>query len=832
MSYHGSRPSFPRRGGRNRHQLDPLVEEAEKLRSLIIMVGDKPIQAVAMINDVATVIVRDYHRHQDTVLTTFAGCTAELSHKPHVYACMLAAITAQDPAVGKTILESIHEHLHSAFAHDRASQLRSMYRFFACATELHLFAADDYLAFLITPLLASLANGHTDNRNDLYASILLAAIPFVPVALRAQVPSILAAIEQYVTTRNASAERLAALEALRPLDPAVAPFEQPDALSLTLRQVSGAFQAAAAAAGEADGDAVAGSVFPMTTWPQAFVQPAGEAAPLALAALQLPEHVSIPHFDAPAPVMFRVFDDDLTVVPGTENEFVPQVPKTLTMERMVAVDVLHDLLNNIQFNHKEGVRYLMDLKLMFQEGTFVLDTEEAAIVGPSQGKHPQAPQYNFEQLLMETLFGALFRLPLPQVRPVFYTDVVMGLARSSPKRIAPALGKAIQVSFGRLEAMDVDCLVRLVDLFSHHLSNFSFGWNWNDWAFVLGGIDENDDAMDTDEYTKRRAFVLAVLDRITRLAYHDRIKGTLPAAFHATYDRMQPTSVPEYPSPQHASFAEQIADQVRARAPADDVWAYTEQFQRNMGEDASPVALRHTVMTALLAHGQKTFSHTMTVLERYLAVLKRLVAGDVAAKRHLVASTYAFWRHNHQFFLIVLDKLLHYRVLEPVHAAQWLVAMVQGEQEALEPMGSDALLAEPLDAPGPVFVLEVLCLTIKKALARIDLLEDKLRRARAMDSENEGDITTIEANLATAIPEKHTLFVYITESLLDQAAQEPQSHERTQWSSWTLGSLLTLLRMYFADLDGDLRTEIQNLVMQRAPSDEMKAVFLAVLRME
>ncbi|KAI9190447.1 Nuclear cap-binding protein subunit 1 [Blastocladiella emersonii ATCC 22665] len=877
MNAHG-RPVFQRRGGnggRGRRMVDPHVEEAQKLRSLLVMAGDKPIQAVAMINDVATVVVRDFNNHREMILTTFAGCTAELSHKPHVYAAMLSAITQQDQTVGAAVLDAVHQHLTQALIVERPAHLRSIVRFLAYAAELGVLDAGSVVAAILEPLTAALQSGVLDYRNDSYATAVLGATLFAPQTFAPFRVALLGAVGTYVQSRAADPERQALLEALRPLDPATAPFDQADYLLHLASNVAQLWTETVPSA--VDGQLAGPAIAPLAAWPVAFTFPVVDQASLVVAPVELPavaDRPAMAHFDAPPPVVFRVFDDELAALPGFPADhpnaaFVPQVPKTATVERLVCVELVQDLLINIQNNHKAGARSLLDLKLLFQAGTFVLDEEEAAVVGPSQGSHAQMPEYNFEQLLIETIFAALFRLPLPQVRPVFYTDVIMGLCRVSPKRVAQALGKALHVSFGRLEATDPDCLVRLVDLFSHHLSNFGFGWKWADWAYVLQpptlpeGADPEEEQGDV--FAKRRAFVLVVLERITRLAYYDRIRGTLPEELKLAYAALEPRAgTPVYPSPEHSAFAEQIGEMVRHRVSPDELFEYCERFLNNTSTTVEGVPvdpteatgqLRHTVLTALLAHGQKTFSHTMTVLERYLPLLRKLApAAHAGAKAQLVASVFQFWKRHRQFFLIVVDKLLHYRVCEPGHVVAWLMetmrngpaaasagagaggdeAMaVDGSETAPAPAAAAANEEEGGDEVGPVFALEVICLTVKKALYRIDALEDKLEQVTRMDAnEPEATVATIRSNLANAERERDSLFAQIAHSLLEDAVAEPAAADRTQWSSWSLGSLATLLRMYSGDIRGDVRTAVGQIIAEKAPSDHMRQTLAAALAVD
>jgi hypothetical protein len=656
---------------------------------------------------------------------------------------MLSAITQQDASVGNALVDAIHKHLEAAFACDRLGQIRSVYRFLAYCAELQVLDCDLLVESAFMPLLMSLSNGKLDNRNDVYASTVMSSLFIAPNAFKSHLGRLLPQLHVYIQARTTSESRTMVLDALRPYDPTRVPFDQPDYLLFAFEHLLLTLGIAEIPANE-DGYSsleINPQLLPIAIWPQSFIISDSQITSIVLPGIQLPEHSSLPHFDAPPAVVFRVFDDDLAEIPGTQTEFIPQVPPTRSAERFLCTEMLHDLLINIQFNHKEGVRYLMDLKLMFLEGTFVLDTDEAAVVGPSQGAHPDKPMYNFEQLLMECIFVSLFRLPQPQVRPIFYTDVVMGLCRLSPKRIAPALGKCLQVLFGRLEFTDPDCLIRLVDFFSHHLSNFTYGWNWKDWTYVLPGL--TPEGMEETDLSMRRTFLVTVLERVTRLAYFDRIKSALPPTYEDEYKKLEPKATPLFANDVHLAFGEQVVDQIRARISVDELIHYCDQFARNTPEPTgNPQYLRHAVINALLMHGQKTFSHTMTVLERCLPLVKK-VAGDSSSKIHLISCVYAFWRHNHQFFLIVLDKLLHYRVCEPTHVVGWLTAVLNEDPiaEALPPgtipvrpngdlSGDDDMQVEeyPSNEINPVYILEVIVLTIKKALHRIDYLEDRIKQ--------------------------------------------------------------------------------------------------------
>ncbi|KAI9216589.1 MIF4G like-domain-containing protein [Blastocladiella britannica] len=898
MSYQTDhRQKFVRKGAARivRQALDPRADDLAKLAALLVTCGDKPIMAAKMTGDMAAVVVRDFDRFRDEILTTFAGCTAELAHKPHAYAALLAAIAARSPAIASTLLEGVISHLTAAVDADRSSHLRSMVRFLACSAELGVVSAASLLASVLAPLSEPLvlqqqqhngsnsdAASNGDNRRDAYATAVLSALLFAPAALASvpapefaahhALPSALLALTAvtlaYAEQRASDPHRSALRSAVAPLDPAFSPFAQDDWLLTYARSVAAVIEAgtavplAAWAARHFDmrGATLAAAIpeFDAAAWVPIEIN-----ASLPLAVMEPESRARMSHFDAPPLVTYRVFVEGMDHIAGypeghkfgVPGSFVPHVPTAGAPERLVAESVLADLLVTIQHNHKEGVRYLLDAKLMFATGTWDIDADEALNLAPPEemGVHPSVPKFNFEQIVVEQVFTALFRLPAPQVRPVFYTDVIMGLCRMSAKRIAQAFAKAVHVTFGRLEYADRELIVRLVDLFSHHLSNFSFGWRWSDWAFVVASPADPSTAA-------RRAFVTGVLEHIVRLAYHGRIVQLVTdPAYVSLLEQLRPIT-PADPTADalarddptariHGPLYAKVSALIRAKASADEVSGSVTAL---LADDTASVAAafadspaaraqallalatraQHAVVRAVLAHGAATFSHSMTVLSMYHSALRKVTSAASAApgsaaaaaagmtrdaKIGVVAEAWHFWQHNRQFFVIVLDKLLFYRVVEPGHVVAWVAAELtkgpldgvaapagaasgEGNDDmAVDGDAAPPVVAAPLSpASDPLFVMEVLAVTVKKALFRVDALEARVSSANAMDAPaDEAQLKMLQTNLSNAVREKVALFTQIAEMLLGGVNQDA-AQGGSQWSSWTMGTLMSMLRSVYA----------------------------------
>ena len=122
-------------------------------------------------------------------------------------------------------------------------------------------------------------------------------------------------------------------------------------------------------------------------------------------------------------------------------------------------------------------------------------------------------RYDHVGALVETLLGALVRLPAPALRPVAYATLLMDvckLARESPKYLAAW----VRAAHERAAALDPELRERIAEYLAHHLSNFQWLWGWERWA----------DALAAPEGDARRALCGAALRRMLALSYWEHLR--------------------------------------------------------------------------------------------------------------------------------------------------------------------------------------------------------------------------------------------------------------------------------------------------------------------
>ncbi|XP_028761163.1 nuclear cap-binding protein subunit 1 [Neltuma alba] len=280
--------------------------------------------------------------------------------------------------------------------------------------------------------------------------------------------------------------------------------------------------------------------------------------------------------------------------------------------------------------------------------------------------------FRYEYLMAETILSQLLMLPQPPFKPIYYTLVIIDLCKALPGAFPAVVAGAVRALFEKIADLDMECRIRLILWFSHHLSNFQFIWPWEEWAYVL----------DLPKWAPQRVFVQEVLDREVRLSYWDKVKQSIENA-PGLEELLPPKGGPNFKygaeddkeNTEHVLSGE-LNNMVKGRVPIREMIAWIDEHV--LPNNGLEVTLRVTVQT-LLNIGSKSFTHLITVLERYGQVIAK-VCPDQDKQVMLIAEVSSLWKSNTQMTAIAIDRMMGYRLVSNLAIVRWVFSQENIEQ--------------------------------------------------------------------------------------------------------------------------------------------------------
>ncbi|XP_035767058.1 nuclear cap-binding protein subunit 1-like [Neolamprologus brichardi] len=280
-----------------------------------------------------------------------------------------------------------------------------------------------------------------------------------------------------------------------------------------------------------------------------------------------------------------------------------------------------------------------------------------------------------------------------------------------PGSLPQVLAQATEMLYMRLDTMNTTCIDRLINWFSHHLSNFQFRWSWDDWS----------DCLTVDLEKPKPKFVKEVLEKCMRLSYHQRIVDIVPPTFSAlipadpifTYKYPDDTasSLPGYP------MSITVSNAIKNRASNEEILTVLKEVPNpnqedddDEGESFNPLKIDVFLQT-LLNLAAKSFSHSFSALGKFHEILKTLANSD-EGKLHLLKVLYEVWRNHPQMIAVLVDKLIRTQVVDCAAVANWLFSQDMAHEFTR------------------LFIWEILHSTIRKMNKHVQKIQKELEEAK------------------------------------------------------------------------------------------------------
>ncbi|KAI9808540.1 MAG: hypothetical protein M1825_003689 [Sarcosagium campestre] len=349
------------------------------------------------------------------------------------------------------------------------------------------------------------------------------------------------------------------------------------------------------------------------------------------------------------------------------DQEIETVPSTADIASSILRDALVDTINLLDFNRHAAARFLADLDCYFSPGTFV---KRATPFDRLKDVAGDRSTWKPEDVAIDAVFSQLFQLTAPEHKQVYYHSVLTECCKIAPAAIAPSLGRAIRYLYKNVDTMDLELSFRLVDWFSHHLSNFGFTWKWTEWV----------EDVELPTFHPKKAFMIGALDKEIRLSFAQRIKGTLPEPYQPLISKEKEKDTPDFKfdsdSVPFSAEAKELLQLLKKKTPEEDIQPVIEKIHElaeQQGLSDPLVISTDTYVTAICFIGSKSLSHVLSCIERCKERLLGIGSQSAAARKQIITSVMEYWSAQPGIGINIIDKLLNYTILSPQAVLEWVL---------------------------------------------------------------------------------------------------------------------------------------------------------------
>jgi len=748
-----------------RRRVSDHVEIEDRLESLILRVGEKSSASLeSNLEGLSSVLEADLSTYKAKILKILAECTIKLPDKCTIYTTLIGLLNTKNYNFGGECVELLIRNLKECLkSGSKWEEARYLVRFIADLVNCHVISAGSLLQLLDNFVDAALEDGVPQVRRDWFAYAVLSALPWVGRELyekkESELDRMLGSLEGYIKRRSKThhtAMRVFFSDSPHPQE------EYLDSLWQQIKRLRSEM------------------------WIEKhIIRPYLAFDSVLCEALQhnLPPMVPPPHHPStayPLPqVVFRMFD-------YTDCPEGPILPGQHSIERYLIEEQLRHVFQSYHKERKDCAAQLLSY--------------------PLKNKIP------LEYMIVEVMFGELFRLPNPDFIELAYGSILIELCKLQPSTMPQVLAQATELLYERMDSMNVTCFDRFVAWFSYHLSNFQFRWSWEDW----------EDALRLDPEQPKPKFIKEVLLRCLRLSYHQRVLDSIPDSF-AGFAPEKPEAKYKYDNPEAPENENNMEAQVSAKVRAaimqkctqEEVQAVLKEIPDDETDQAVGTRISIFVQT-LLNMGNKSFSHSFAAIAKFHPTLKAMNEGSEEAQGVTLRGLFELWRTHHQMMVMLVDKMLKTQIVECAAVANWLFSREMTTEFT------------------KCYVWEILHLTIRKMNKHVNRLGREASDARKMidDSESDSDesdeenkrnggsrreksgekpsedqVEKLEERLEAAQADQKNLFLIIFQRFIMILSEHLVRCDtdgidfKTPWYKWTNGRLQQIFLMHHEQVE-------------------------------
>ncbi|KAL6902082.1 hypothetical protein ACP4OV_004958 [Aristida adscensionis] len=621
-------------------------------RTLLLRIGDRcpeyggSVDHKEHIDACYGVLCREYEHSKDAIFEFILQCAAQLPHKIPFYGVLIGLINLENEDFVKDIVDTTQANLQDALHNENRDRIRILLRFLSGLMCSKVIVPSSIIETFETLLssAATILDEETGNpswqpRADFYVYCIVASLPWGGPELFEQVPDeferVLVGIQSYISIRKHFD------------DIAFSVFETDEGHSPNKKDFM-----------EDLWERI--QVLSRNGWKVKSVP-----KPHLSFEAQLVDGKShrLSPISCPVPTLSQSSSE---VLKGQEkHEADLKYPQRLRRLHIFPTDKAENMQPVDRFVVEECI---LDV-LLFFNGCYSRKECAFYLVG-------LPVSFRYEYLMAETIFSQeqeLLLLPNPPFKPIYYTLVIIDLCKALPGAFPSVVVGAVHALFERISNMDMECRTRLILWFSHHLSNFQFIWPWIEWSYVK----------DLPKWAPQRVFVQEVLEREVRLSYFEKIKQSIEDAAELE-ELLPPKAGPSFKyhgdesneSTDGHRLSKELVSMIRGRKTIRDIISWVEEhiIPTNGAEFALTV-----VSQTLLDIGSKSFTHLITVLERYGQIISKLCPNE-EMQLLLMDEISAYWKNSNQMTAIAIDRMMGYRLISNLAIVKWVFSPANVDQ--------------------------------------------------------------------------------------------------------------------------------------------------------
>ena len=253
--------------------------------------------------------------------------------------------------------------------------------------------------------------------------------------------------------------------------------------------------------------------------------------------------------------------------------------------------------------------------------------------------HISAP----EKAICQVLFGKLVHAT--ELSKITYYEVLLIDSCRLSRLFPPMMARSLNRLVAKMD-MNADLAVinRLASWFAHHLSHYDFKWNWNEWKAIA----------ESNIITTQRVFLRILIYRLLLLSYHEKMESILPDFMLPLLPYKDSSALPS------DSMNKDVLDFLKKRPSLSELQSKISSENWDSSKN---------VFEVMLMMGSKTFSHLLNAFERY-SVLFHGSSRD--SQMRCIEITAGFWAQNPQNLHIVLERMVHYGVVDAENVIEFL----------------------------------------------------------------------------------------------------------------------------------------------------------------